>query len=306
MNAPAPVLLIAGPTASGKSALALRLAEQISGEIVNADSLQLYGELEILTARPRPADLARAPHHLYGVARAADPWSAGRWLAAAGAALAAIAGRGRPAIVVGGTGLYFRVLTKGLAPAPAIPTEVRAEVRRLYEAIGEDAFRARLAETDPAAAVRIAPGDRQRLTRAFEVQAAGGATLSDLHAATRPSLGPGAWRGAVLELARDALHRSCEARLDAMLAAGALAEVAGLARLGLDPALPLMKAVGLRPLLAHLAGETGLSDAMARAAAETRRYAKRQQTWLRHQAPEWPRIDAADPDRAAAQVLALR
>jgi tRNA dimethylallyltransferase len=166
------IWLIAGPTASGKSALALRLAETMGGEIVGADSMQLYRDLRVLTARPPPEDEARVPHHLVGTADAADGWSTGRWLRAAGETLAEIAGHGRPAIVVGGTGLYFSALTEGLAEIPAVPAAVRRAAEDEFGALGEDAFRARLAEHDPAAASRIAPGDRQRLVRAWEVWAA--------------------------------------------------------------------------------------------------------------------------------------
>src|SRR5579871_3832296 len=168
------IWLIAGPTASGKSALALRLARAAGGEIVNADALQLYRDLHVLSARPTPDEEALAPHHLFGTADAAEGWSVGRWLRAATEVLAAIAARGRPAIVVGGTGLYFRALTAGLADIPAVPTTVRAEVQALYDEVGEAAFRTRLAEVDPAAARRIAGGDRQRLTRAYEVFVASG------------------------------------------------------------------------------------------------------------------------------------
>ncbi len=173
------IWLIAGPTASGKSALALRLAETLGGEIVNADSMQLYADLRLLTARPSPEEEARAPHHLSGTVDAADGWSVGRWLRAALDVLDQIAGRGRHAIVAGGTGLYFRALTHGLAEIPPVPAEARREGEADFETLGEAAFRARLADADPAAAARIAPGDRQRLVRAWEVYAASGTALSD-------------------------------------------------------------------------------------------------------------------------------
>ncbi len=163
------IWLIAGPTASGKSALALRLAELTGGEIVNADSQQLYADLRLLSARPSPEEEARAPHHLFGVADAADGWSVGRWLRAATETLAELAARDGPAIVVGGTGLYFRALTRGLAEIPQVPPFVRRAAENDHQALGEAAFRARLAAVDPAAAARIAVGDRQRLVRAWEV-----------------------------------------------------------------------------------------------------------------------------------------
>jgi len=299
------IWLIAGPTASGKSALALRLAHLIDGEIVNADALQLYADLRLLTARPSPEETAQAPHHLFGVADAADGWSTGRWARAALAALNEIAARGRPAVVVGGTGLYFRALTHGLAEIPEIPAEARAQAERDYEALGEGAFRDRLAQGDPAAAARIAPGDRQRLVRAWEVLAASGTALSDWQAQTRPLLATGSWRQAALEPPRQALYDRCDARLGAMVEQGALAEVAALAARNLPPDLPAMKAVGLREFAAHLRGETGLDEALDAARRETRRYAKRQSTWLRGQMADWPRITAIDPEAQWRQFLAL-
>ena len=286
----APVLLIAGPTAGGKSALALRLAERTGGEIVNADALQLYADLRILTARPTPDEEARVPHHLFGVADGADGWSVGRWLAAALPVLDDIAARGRRAIVVGGTGLYLRALTHGLAEIPATPAAIRQAAAETYERLGDDAFRAALAQVDPAAAARIAPGDRQRLARAYEVFQATGKALSVWQADTRPPLTRERWTAVVLEPEREVLYARCDARLEAMVRDGALEEARALAARGLGPALPVMKAVGLRELAAHLAGEMSLDDAIALAQQETRRYAKRQLTWLRNQTPDWPRL----------------
>jgi tRNA dimethylallyltransferase len=296
-----PVLLIAGPTASGKSALALRLAETLGGEIVNADALQLYADLRLLSARPTAAEEARVPHHLFGAVDAAEGWSVGRWLKAAEAALAEIAARGRPAIVVGGTGLYFKALTEGLADIPPVPAAVREVVAARYDAIGEARFREELAARDPQAAARISPGDRQRLARAYEVHEASGRSLSDWQGETRPTLTAGAWRAAVLEPERAVLYARCDARLGAMVEAGALDEVAALMARNLDPMLPAMKAVGLRELAAHLAGETSLDEALVLARQETRRYAKRQLTWLRNQTPDWPRLRTeADAEAFAA------
>jgi tRNA dimethylallyltransferase len=290
----APVTLIAGPTASGKSALALRLARSAGGEIVNADSMQVYADLRVLTARPSPQDEAAAPHHLFGVADAAEAWSVGRWLEAATAVIADIAARGRPAIVVGGTGLYFRALTMGLADVPTVPASVRLEAQALYDAIGEAAFRAGVAEVDPLAAERIAAADRQRLMRAHEVYAATGRPLSDWQTRTSPALAPGSWCGLVLEPPRDLVYARCDERLEAMLGAGALDEVARLDGRGLDAKLPAMKALGVAPFAAHLRGDIGLDEALARARQDTRRYAKRQVTWFRHQNADWPRAQSAD------------
>lgn len=289
-----PVLLIAGPTASGKSALALALAERLDGEIVNADALQLYADLRILSARPSPEEEARAPHHLFGVADGADGWSVGRWLEAVLPVLEAIRARGRPPIVAGGTGLYFRALTQGLAEIPAVDAAVRQSVAEDYERLGEDAFRAALAEHDPAAAARIFPGDRQRLLRAMEVARATRRALSDWQADTTAPLADGQWQGVVIEPAREALYARCDQRMDAMIRDGALDEARNLMARGLDPMLPVMKAVGLRELASHLTGERSLEDAAVLARQETRRYAKRQLTWLRNQTPDWPRLRTAE------------
>jgi tRNA dimethylallyltransferase len=299
------IWLIAGPTASGKSALALRLARATGGEIVNADSMQLYADLRLLTARPSPDEEAQAPHHLFGIADAADGWSTGRWLRAALQAMDEIAARGRPAVVVGGTGLYFRALTGGLAEIPAVPPEVRDQAQADYEALGEGAFRARLALADPAAAARIAANDRQRLVRAWEVLAATGTALSDWQARTDPALPPGAWRGLALQPPREALYARCDARLAAMVEAGVMDEVAALAARGLDPDLPLMKAVGLREFAACLRGELTADQALEAARRETRRYAKRQMTWVRRQMADWPGVAGLDPEAQWRQVLAL-
>ncbi|HUO22535.1 MAG TPA: tRNA (adenosine(37)-N6)-dimethylallyltransferase MiaA [Caulobacteraceae bacterium] len=292
------VFLIAGPTASGKSALALRLAERLGGEIVNADALQLYADLRLLSARPDAAEEQRAPHHLYGVADGADGWSVGRWLKAALPLLDDIRRRGRAAIVVGGTGLYFRALTHGLAEIPDTPPEARQEAEAQWRTLGEAAFRERLASVDPQAEARIEQGDRQRLVRAMEVHAASGRPLTYWQAQTRPPLAAADWRAAVLEPQRAWLYARCDARMQAMVEAGALDEVARLMARGLDPAAPVMKAVGVRELGAHLAGETSLEAAVALAQQQTRRYAKRQSTWLRNQTPDWPRL-AGETDAEA-------
>jgi tRNA dimethylallyltransferase len=286
------VTLLAGPTASGKSALALRLAVETGGEIVNADSMQIYADLRVLTARPGPEEEAAAPHHLYGVADAADPWSVGRWIAAAGKTLTGIASRGAPAIVVGGTGLYFRALTEGLADIPPAPAGLRAQAQALLEELGEPRFRERLAEVDEAAAARISPGDRQRLTRAFEVWMASGRSLTGLQSASAPTLTPGSWRGIVVEPPRQTLYERCDARLLAMIGTGVLAEVERLVARDLPASSPAMKALGVSVFAAHLRGELTLAEALARAQMDTRRYAKRQLTWFRNQTPDWSRIAA--------------
>jgi tRNA dimethylallyltransferase len=298
------IWLIAGPTASGKTALALTLAQAVGGEIVNADSMQVYRDLRVLTARPTPEEEARAPHHLFGVANATEAWSVGRWLGQALAALDAIASRGRPAIVVGGTGLYFRALTRGLADMPAVPPQARDAAAAAFETEGEVAFRQRLATLDPAAAARIAPGDRQRLVRAMAVAQATGRALSDWHAATEPPLAAEAWRGVVLDPPREALYARCDARLADMIATGALEEVRALAARDLDPGLPALKAVGYRELAAFIAGEVDQPTALAAAQQATRNYAKRQATWFRNQTPDWTRIDVLAPQEQWRQFIA--
>jgi len=299
-----PVLLIHGPTASGKSALALRAAQAVGGEVVNADALQLYADLRALSARPTDAEMADIPHHLFGVVDGADGWSVGRWARAAAALLEEIQCRGRTPVVVGGTGLYFKALTDGLADIPPTPAAVRAGVGKTYDTLGEARFRELLASVDPVAEARIAPGDRMRLSRAMEVLEATGRPLTAWQAETSPALSADAWRAVVIEPEREALYARCDARFDAMLEGGALDEVAALVARGLDPELPVMKAVGVRELAAHLRGETSLAQAAELARRETRRYAKRQLTWLRNQTPDWPRITETDPDAAWGQFLA--
>ena len=285
----APITLIAGPTTSGKSRRALEMAEATGAAIINADSQQLYADLRILSARPSAEEEARAPHYLYGVADAAEAWSVGRWTRAVMPLLAELKTMGQPALLVGGTGLYFSALTKGLADIPDVPPEAREEALALYDTEGETAFRLRLATFDPPAEAAIESGDRQRLTRAYAVARATGRSLSDWRAATRPLLSPGSYDRMVIEPERAALYAACDARVDTMVAAGALEEVRALTARGLDPALPAMKAVGVRELAAYLAGETTLADATAAMKQATRNYAKRQLTWFRNQCGDWPR-----------------
>jgi tRNA dimethylallyltransferase len=299
------IWLIAGPTASGKSALGLRLAEATGGEIVGADSMQLYAGLRVLTAGPSPEEQARTAHHLFGTADPADGWSVGRWLRSASEVIADVRARGRDAIVVGGTGLYFRALTHGLAEIPHIAADVRRATAAEFDAMGEDAFRARLAKADPGAALRIAPGDRQRLSRAWEVYAATGVSLSDHQASAEGALPPGCWSAIALEPPRADLYTRCDVRLHAMVAGGALDEVAALLARNLDPDLPAMKAVGVREFAAHLRGEATLEAALAAAQQETRRYAKRQMTWMRGQMGDWPRLTGLDHGDQWRQFIAL-
>lgn len=283
------ITLIAGPTASGKSRLAMERASTTGAVIINADSQQLYADLRVLSARPSAEDEAALPHRLYGVADAADAWSVGRWSRTVMNLLAELAAEGRPALLVGGTGLYFNALTKGLAEIPPVSVEVRDAVQAEYDATGEATFRRRLAEVDPAAEAAVFPGDRQRLVRALSVHRTSGRALSDWKADTRPLLAPGSYDTLIVEPPRERLYASCDARVDMMMAHGALDEVRALVARDLAPDLPAMKAVGVRELAAHLAGELSLDDAVAAVKQSTRNYAKRQLTWFRNQQQDWPR-----------------
>ena len=295
-------VLIAGPTASGKSALALKLAEKYGAVIVNADSMQVYRDLRIVTARPRVEEERRAPHRLYGHVDAADNFSVGRWCEEAAAALAETQRTARPVVLVGGTGLYFNALTRGLAAVPPIPARIREEVRTRLHSDGIAALHTELKWRDPAAAARLMPGDRARITRALEVVLATGRSLTDWHADNRPP---------VLDLARAAkiflmperneLLSRIDARFDAMMAAGALDEVRALAARNLDPDLPAMKAHGVPWLIRALGGEISLDRAAEEAKRDTRRYTKRQATWFRNQLPDFSWVE---PERALAAVEA--
>ncbi|MFN3559514.1 MAG: tRNA (adenosine(37)-N6)-dimethylallyltransferase MiaA [Brevundimonas sp.] len=284
------ITLIAGPTASGKSRLALDMAARTGAVIVNADSQQLYADLRVLSARPSAADEAEIEHRLYGVADAVEVWSVGRWSRAVLPLLAELAEAGRPVLLVGGTGLYFTALTKGLAEIPDVPDAVREAMTEAYDAEGETAFRRRLAARDPRAAERIETGDRQRLTRAMAVAEHTGRALSDWTADTTPLLPPGSWTGLVVEPDRAALYANCDLRVSQMVEQGALDEVRALVARNLSPDLPAMKAVGVREFAAHLAGETTLQQAINATRQATRNYAKRQLTWFRNQTPGWKRV----------------
>lgn len=284
------ITLIAGPTASGKSRLALEMAARTNAVIINADSQQLYADLRVLSARPSVEEEAKAEHRLYGVADASEAWSVGRWSRAVMPLLAELKDQNRPALIVGGTGLYFTALTKGLAEIPDVAVAIRDEAQSLYDTEGEAAFRLKLTAVDPQAEAAIAPGDRQRLTRAWAVARATDRSLSDWRAATRPLLPPDTYEALVVEPERPALYANCDARVAVMVEQGALDEVRALIARGLDPALPALKAVGVREFAAHLAGEMRLNAAIDAARQATRNYAKRQLTWFRNQTPDWRRV----------------
>jgi tRNA dimethylallyltransferase len=300
-------ILIAGPTASGKSALALELADACGGTIINADSMQVYRDLRIVTARPTPAEEERVPHRLYGHVDAAENYSVGQWCTDIAGVFAAAVRDNRPAIIVGGTGLYFKALTRGLAAVPPIPAAIRDAVRGRLASEGVVALHAELAAHDPAAAARLRSNDRARVTRALEVVLATGRSLLEWHDANRPATIDLASAAKVfLTPERDELLRRIDARFDTMMAAGAMDEVRALAARKLDPSLPAMKAHGVPWLIRYLNGEIPLAEAVEHAKLETRQYTKRQATWFRNQLPqfEWVTPQAG---RAAieAQLQAL-
>ncbi len=297
-------MVVTGPTASGKSGLALALAEDFDGVVINADSMQVYRELEILTARPGLDALERAPHRLYGVLPGAEACSAGRWRALALAEIEAASKAGKLPILAGGTGLYLRALEDGLAEIPEIPIEIRDRARARHAAEGGAAFRAALAARDPVMAERLQSADGQRLIRAWEVLEATGRSLADWQAEAQAAPAPYRFLHLALIPPRDRLYAACDRRFEQMVDRGAVDEVRQLLALGLDPALPVMKAVGVAELGAYLAGEIDRAEAVARAQQATRRYAKRQLTWLRTQSPLGASgaVPRADPNTAAAEA----
>jgi tRNA dimethylallyltransferase len=292
-------ILIAGPTASGKSALAIRLAQRLRGTVINCDSMQVYRDLRIITARPDPREEAQAPHLLFGHVDAARNWSVGLWLEDARRVIAQTWESGRTPILAGGTGLYFKALTQGLSAMPQVPAEIRARLRDW--ACGQETpeLHAALAARDPLTASGLLPSDRQRVIRALEIVEATSRPLAEWQAGDRDAalLDIDSCAAVFLAPERDTLRARIEARFDDMLANGALDEVRALAERGLDPALPAMRAHGVPWLIAHLRGEIGLDQAAERAKADTRRYAKRQFTWFRHQMPgfSWSEPGSAEP-----------
>jgi tRNA dimethylallyltransferase len=293
-------ILIAGPTASGKSAAALAVAGEIGGEIINADAIQVYRDLKILSARPDAKDEALAPHHLFGHVDGSRRYSAGGWAGDAAIAIAGVHARGNTAIFVGGAGLYFRALEGGLSEAPAIPPDIRAAADARFEALGADGFRAEVLSFDPAM-VRLKPADRQRHIRAWEVYHAAGAPLSQIQGRAGSPIIDRVSARIVIEPPRDRLYRQIDARFDEMMARGGLEEARMLAEKLYDPLLPVMKAVGAAELMAHLAGQLTLDAAAILARRNSRRLAKRQLTWFRNQAGGWPRAATAE-DAVAALI----
>ena len=278
------VIVVAGPTASGKSALALAIAERFGGEIINADSMQVYREFRVLTARPSTAEEARTSHHLYGILTAMESCSAGFWLQMALDVIADLRRRRMVPVVCGGTGLYLKVLMEGIAPIPLVPPEIIDEARQLFEQHGGDVFRERLAELYPGAGAKLGAGDRQRLIRAYSVAKATGLSLADWQSEQPKGPPIGAdFTCIVLKPQREALYRRIEERFDAMVAAGAVDEVAALLPSHLDPNLPAMKALGVPEFARYLRGECQLAEAVEKAKQATRNFAKRQFSWFRNQ-----------------------
>lgn len=285
---PFSAILIAGPTASGKSALAADLARRYRGVVINADSMQVYRDLRILTARPGDEELAAAPHELYGHVDGAEAYSAGRWVADAARVIQRCRDDGLMPIVVGGTGLYFKALLEGLSPIPDIPPDIRSRWREEAAHARPGELHRRLSERDPATAARLIPSDLQRLTRALEVLDATGLGLSEWQKQKgTPVLPAGSAKRYVLSPERSALHAAADARFDRMMKEGAMEEVRTLAGRGLPPSLPVMRALGVGPLLAALAGRIPLSEAIDRSKLDTRQYIKRQETWLRKHMTGW-------------------
>ena len=276
------IVMICGPTAAGKSGLALALAEKCGGVVINADSMQIYRDLRVLTARPDEAEMARAPHRLYGVVDGAERASVAAWLGMASEAVAAARQAGALPILVGGTGLYFHAAVHGIAPIPDVPRDIHAECVRRHAAEGGARFRAALAEHDPMTADRLHDGDSQRLVRAMGVVLATRRPLSAWQADPHQ----GALSGAPLRIAmmppREDLYRAIDDRFGLMMTRGAVDEVAALAARGLDPTLPVMKAIGVREIMAMQRGEMAAPLAIETASRDSRRYAKRQMTWIRN------------------------
>ena len=296
-------LLIAGPTASGKSALAIHLAKKFNGVVINADSMQVYQPLRVLTARPSVEEEAEVAHELFGHVGADQPYSVAHWLVDVTAVIGRVLAQGQLPIVTGGTGMYFRVLSEGLSDIPAVPDVVRARIRALEAEIGVAALHARLLACDPETALSLNPTDPQRVIRAMEVFEATGRSIRSFQ---------GPRHGAVIDSARalavflapdrEVLRSRIDQRFDQMLRQGALEEVEALARLGLDPALPVMRALGVPGLIGALRGDMPMDQAIDKGKADTRRYAKRQHTWFRHQASDFIWMK---PEEARSRIESL-
>ena len=299
-----PAILIHGPTASGKTRLAIALAKRLGGEIVNADAMQVYRDLDVLTARPDEQEKAEAPHHLFGHIDAATRHSVGAWAKEAGPLIADLRAAGRVPIIVGGTGLYLMALTDGLSEIPPIPEEARRDARARVAKDPAAAF-AELVEKDPAAKERIEPHDRQRIARALEVLIATGRPISSFHGEQAPVLGRREWLGVTLTPTRERLYERINMRVGKMMTAGALEEARALWARKLDRELPAMRAHGMPGFCDYFEGLAPLEEAVERCRRDTRRYAKRQMTWIAHQFTTWPRVPSEDLDVRARVIVAM-
>ena len=303
-------VLIAGPTASGKSQLALALAQELEplggGTIINSDSMQVYRDLRILTARPSQEDERRVPHRLYGILAGGQRCSAGRWCERATEAIVEAQAAGSVPIVVGGTGLYFQALVEGLAPVPDIPAAVRDRGAELLGQLGNNRFHKELAAKDPAMAFRLRTSDRQRMLRAWEVIEATGMSLADWQShQTGNQAVPGRFAKIILSPRRDSLYQRCDHRFEQMIAQGALDEVRALLSMAIPVSHPIMKAVGVREIARHLGGEVTLDMAIASGQQATRRYAKRQMTWFRNRMSRWRKFETQEMESFFPEIFSF-
>ncbi len=306
LDGPLDAVLIAGPTASGKSAVALHVAETCNGVVINADAMQVYRELRILTARPTAADEMRVAHRLYGHVPAGEAYSVARWLGDMATALDEARRDRRLPVIVGGTGLYFKALLEGLSPVPAIPGDIRAHWRAEAARLGAPALHAILSARDAEGAARLRPSDTQRLVRALEVLEATGQPLAHWQALPgTPLVQAERAMRFVLAPERHELYARCDARFESMIAGGALEEAAFMLTLGLDRSLPAMRAIGLRPLMAVIAGRMPLDQARREAQTETRRYVKRQLTWIKSNMITWINIETKQMKRTKHEISRL-
>lgn len=294
------MILLAGPTASGKSQLAIDLAKRINGEVINADALQVYSDLSVISARPRDNEMQGVVHHMFGHIDGGHRYSTGQWLREASEVILDVLARGRIPIVVGGTGLYFKALTQGLANVPAVDM---ARTQEFLDKNGIAALRELAESLDPIATARVLGNDPQRLLRIASVAQQTGASLSQWQANTHPVVPRGYWHGAILLPPRDVLYSRINARFETMVQGGGLREVKALAARRLPMDLPVMRAIGVKTLVQYLAGEHSLEAGIELAKRDTRRFAKRQMTWLRGQTPDWPKLETkSDIDRFIEQM----
>ena len=301
-----PAILIHGPTASGKSALSVALAKRLGGEVINADSMQVYRELRVISARPAAAEMDGVEHHLFGHVAASERYSTGKWLDDVKPVISKVQRRGKVPIIIGGTGLYHLALVEGLSEIPPVPEDIRGDVAEIFKAGGVPALREKLEQVDRETAERLGEGDKQRLSRALEVWFATGKSISSFQGKKgRPILGEGEWMGVALTPTRSRLYARIDRRFEGMLMEGAMEEARGLASQGLPDDLPAMKAHGIPWLIAYLRGELSAEAAAETATRDTRRYAKRQFTWIGRQFPFWPRIPSLSIEDRLRVIHAL-